>query len=254
MKKLLLVLPLLAVLAATGCSPAVNTTNMSAEERFTYAKSLYDERSFDLAIPEFEAIMLQYAGSPFTDDAQFYLSMSRFQRKEYLLAAFEFSKLIKNTPASTFVPESQYMLAECYFQLAPHSSLDQRYSRKAIEEFQAFIDIFPTDQRVAEAEKKIRELYEKLAEKDYNSAVIYEKMEYTLAALQYFQNVTETYHDTRFAPLAAYHRITILAGKGRNEEAVKEAKAFLAKYGTDENAAEVSSLLASLEKTVSSIE
>ena len=69
--------------------------------------------------------------------------MTRFQRGEYILAAFEFSKLMKNMPASEFVPISQFMISECYYELSPNYTLEQKYTKKAIEEYQAFIDFFP---------------------------------------------------------------------------------------------------------------
>lgn len=223
-------LVVLTILVFAGCAGIRDTANLSAEERFQVAKEYYDDRTFDLAISEFQGILLQFPGSEVYDDAQFYLAMSRFQRSEYLLGASEFSKLIRNIPASSFVPESQYRLAECYYQLSPPFSLDQRYSRKAIEEFQAFIDFFPSDERVQEAEKKIRELTEKLAEKEFNSAYIYEKLEYYTAALQYYTNVTELYHDTKFAPRALAAKIRILIDKKRFTEAGKEAENFIKRY------------------------
>ena len=87
--------------------------------------------------------------------------MSRFKRGELILAAFEFSKLIKNMPVSEFVPQAQFMLAESYYELSPNYTLDQKYTKKAIEEYQAFLDFFPANPSVPEAEKKIRELYAK---------------------------------------------------------------------------------------------
>ena len=52
------------------------------------------------------------------------------------------------------------MLGESYYRLSPNFTLDQSYTRSAIKEFQAFIDFFPTDEQVLEAEKKINELME----------------------------------------------------------------------------------------------
>ncbi|GMU86689.1 MAG: hypothetical protein AMXMBFR48_19300 [Ignavibacteriales bacterium] len=231
-KRTLIILPL-ALLVFAGCTGLKETANMSVEERFAVAMEYFNDESYDLAINEFEAIMLQFPGSEQFDDAQFYLAKSRFERREYLLGASEFSKLIRNIPASSFVPESQFMLAECYYQLSPPFSLDQRYSRKAIEELQAFIDFFPSDQRVPEAEQRIKSLTEKLAQKEFNSAYIYEKMEYFTAALHYYAAVAEIYHDTKYAPLASAARIRLLADRSRNKEALKEIENFIKRYPED---------------------
>lgn len=174
--------PILLVLIIAGCSSSVDTARLDAQGHFDYAYQLFQDEDFLYAVNEFQAILLQYPGSAVNDDAQYYLGMSYFNREQYLLGAYEFSKLIRDIPASPFVPEAQYMLAESYYQLSPPYPLDQAYTKKAIEEFQAFIDFFPTNAKVEEVEKKIDELNEKLAEKEYNAGYIYEK--WNTSALQ----------------------------------------------------------------------
>lgn len=249
MKKFLLLI-FFAVLYY-GCSSTFDTSNLKPDERLKYAMELYGEESFDKAIQEFEAILLQYPGNEVIDDAQFYLGKSRFNRKEYILAAFEFSKLIRNMPASNFVSEAQFNLAECYYKLSPHFSLDPKYTKKAIEEFQAFLDFFPADLKVPEAEMKIKEMNEKLAMKEFNSAYIYHKLEYYTSTLMYLDNVISTFHDTQFAPKASYKKINVLLEKERTIDALIEINNFLAKYPTDNNYNEVLQLKDKLEKKIS---
>lgn len=249
MKKLVVLLILGIFLF--GCSSSIDTTNLGAQERLDYALSLYNDEDYEQAIIEFQAIILQFPGSTVVDDAQYYLAMSRFQRREFILAAFEFSKLIKNTPASEFVPQAQFMLAESYYNLSPHYSLDQKYTKKAIEEYQAFIDFFPTNSKVAEAEKKILEMNSKLAQKEFSSAVIYEKLEYYTAAMKYYDSVVEVYHDTPFAPMALYNKINILRERKKDSEALIEIGKFLQRYPNDQRANELQKLKNSLENQLS---
>ncbi|WP_337866514.1 outer membrane protein assembly factor BamD [Ignavibacterium sp.] len=249
LKKLILIA--LTGLIITSCSSSLDTTNLTAEERLAYSIKLYENEDYQEAAKEFEALLLQFPGSAVSDDAQYYLGMTRFKRGEYIIAAYEFSKLIKGMPTSEFVPQSQFMLAECYYQLSPDYSLDQKYTKKAIEEFQVFIDFFPLDSKVAEAEKKIDELNDKLARKEYDTAVIYEKMEYTKAALEYYENVMEIYHDTKYAPLAHYNKINLLVSKNRNQEALDAANSFLKKYPNDSNYSSVEKIKTSLESKLS---
>lgn len=249
MKKLLvLYFPLLLLF---GCSSAIDTTNLGSQQRLDYAVRLYNEEDYELAIAELQAIILQFPGNAVVDDAQYYLGMCRFQRGELVLAAFEFSKLIKNMSASEFVPQAQFMLAESYYELSPNFSLDQKYTKKAIEEYQAFLDFFPANPSVAEAEKKIRELNTKLAQKEYNAAMIYEKLEFYIAATKYYDNVVEVYHDTPYAPMALYNKINILKAREKNVDALNEASKFLQRYPNDERAKEIESLKSSLEKLLS---
>jgi outer membrane protein assembly factor BamD len=220
----------------------VDTSKFTPEEYFNYVMELYNDEDYELAVNEFQNIILQYPGSAINDDAQYYLGMTYFQRSQYLLAAYEFSKLIRNTPASLFVPDAQFMLAESYFELSPGFPLDQSYSKKAIEEYQAFIDFFPASPKVEVAEKKIKELNEKLAEKEYESGKIYEKMEYETAAIKYYAYVADTFHDTKYAPLALYNKILLEAKKNQKNEALADISVFLSRYPDDPNAKELQEL------------
>lgn len=222
-----------------GCSGTVDTSKFNAEQYYNYVYQLYNDEDYEQAIQQFQSFLLQYSGSAFNDDAQYYLGMTYFKRGQYLLSAYEFSKLIRNIPASPFVPDAQYMLAESYFQLSPPYQLDQAYTKKAIEELQAFIDFFPANKKVEEADQKIKTLNEKLAEKDYQSALIYEKMEYENAAIKYYGAVAETYHDTKYAPLSLYHKIMLETKKGLNNDALADISLFVSRYPDDTYAKEL---------------
>ena len=246
-----LVIFILVLLIGWGCSGSVDTANLSPEDHLQYAIKLYEDEDDEEAVREFEAILLQYSGSSIVDDAQYYLAKTRFLRQEYIIAAYEFSKLIKNMPASNFVSDSQFMLAECYYQLSPNYNLDQTYTVKAIEEFQAFIDFFPINEKVQDAEARIHELNLKLAEKDFTIANIYSKLDYYTASMKYYDQVVETYHDTKFAPKALFRKIMLLMEREREDEALAEMKKFMLLFPEDEEAEYIGELKTSLEEKIS---
>ncbi len=239
---------LLAVIFLTGCSLDVDRSAMSPEERFKYALSLYEDESYLEAITEFEGILIQYPGSTVAADAQYFLAMSRFKRDEYLMGAYEFSKLINTMRASKYIKDAQFMLADCYYELSPNFALDQKYSEKAIEEFQAFINFFPTDPKVEEAERKIAEMNDKLAQKVFSNASTYEKMGMYGAAIEYYGFLIEKYHDSKYCGEAAFNKITLLVDRKRYKEALKETELFLARYKNDPNTGKVEAIRANLLK------
>lgn len=232
-----------------NCSSSIDTTTLTAEQHLEYAKKLMLDEEYDDAVKEFQSILLQYTGSSISDDAQYFLGFTYFKKEQYLLSAYEFSKVIKDFPASDFVQDAQFMLGESYFQLSPDFQLEQSYTKKAIEEFQAFIEFFPTHPKVDEAEKKISELYSKFAEKEYQNAIIYEKMEYYNAAIQYFENVKNTYFDSKFAPLAQYRLINLLILKNKKDEALRNIADYIKKYPNDDNVEDLKELSQELEKS-----
>lgn len=249
MKKIIIGLLFLS-LGLWNCSSSIDTTSLTAAQHLEFAKGLMQEGDYEEAVREFQTILLQYSGSAINDDAQYFLGFTYYKREQYLLAAYEFSKLIRDIPASEFVQDSQFMLAESYYQLSPNYQLEQSYTKKAVEEFQAFIEFFPTHPKVKEAEKKISELYAKFAEKEFHNASIYERMEYFTAAMKYYTIVKDTYHDSKYAPLAHYKLIEILVLKGNTEEALRNIVEYINKYPAETNINELKELSQELEQGI----
>lgn len=231
-----------------SCSGSKDLSTLSPEERFALAKEKFDKKDYLEAINDLESIMIQFSGSGIVDDAQYYLAYSYFKRDEFIKAAYEFSKLIRDFPASEYVKDAQFMLAESYYNLSPHYTLDQRYTEKAIEEYQAFIDFFPQDSRVKEAERKIRELNDKLAKKIYETAEQYRRMNYIKSAIIYYDLLLEKYPDSKYSSSALFTKIKLLVERSRNNEALEEAKRYLQRFPNGEYAKEVQKIIQQLQK------
>ncbi len=213
-----------------SCKSSDVEKTLTAEERFEIGLNEFNGENYLEAINEFSVVTLQYPGSSVSDDAQYYLGECRFKKEEYLLAAYEYEALKRNMPASPLVPKAMNKIALAYYNLAPKSALDQSYTIKAIDEFQAFIEYFPTDSLVLDAEAKITELRDRLAEKEYQTAVIYMKMEYYKSATYYFNSVLENYHDSKFGEQAYFGKIESLVKRKKINEAVAEADKFFKKF------------------------
>lgn len=226
-----------------SCSSSKVEKSLTAEEHFEMGMKEYNDENYLEAINEFTVITLQYPGSAVADDAQFYLGECRFAREEYLLASYEFEVLKKNMPASPLVPQAQYKIALCYYQLSPKYSLDQSYALRAIDEFQAFIEYFPADTLATNAETKIYELRDRLAEKEYQTAVLYMKMEYYKAATIYFDNVLENFHDSEFAERSYVGKIEALIKRKKREDAAAEAEKLFSRFPKTTYREKIDSLL-----------
>lgn len=217
-------------LIVVGCGSGGETATPSADERFASAMALFNKGDYLEAINEFTVITLQYQGSQHASEAQFYLAECRYNREEYLLAAFEYGVLKRSYPASPKAVDAQYKLAMSYYRLSPPSPLDQKYTRKAIDEFQSFIEYYPTNPLAADADVKIRELDTKLAKKVYDAARQYALLERYKAALQYFDDVIDQYHDSDYAPLAFLDKVQLLIDRKRYRDAQSEISRFLTRY------------------------
>lgn len=220
----------LIIAVLTACSSEDTTTQLSAGDRFALGMEEYNDEDYLSAMDHFRAVTLQYPGSAVADDAQFYLAECRFKREEFLLAAYEYEVLIRTMPTSEYASRARYARALCYYNLAPKPSLDQEYTRQAIDEFQAFIEYSPTDSLVPSAEQMIQELVERLAEKEYNTGLLYLRMEYYRAAVISFDHVLEKYHDTQYAEPALLRKSEALYYRKRYSEAQSAVEQFLNRY------------------------
>lgn len=233
-----------------SCRSSDISQNLSAEDRFERGKHEFENEDYLDAIDDFMSLTLQFPGSSLADDAQFYLGECRFQRGEYLLAAYEYQTLKRSMPASPLVPLAQYKTGLCYYKLSPKTPLDQNHTRKAIDEFQTFLEYFPTHDFVSDAEAKIRELNNRLAKKDYDTAVLYMKMENYKAATFYFESLLEKYHDSEYAERAHVGKLQALMARKKYEEAKIDVDKFLMIYPNSEFKSTVKSIQYEIEQNL----
>ena len=224
------ILIITSLAAIIGCSTEETVIQLSAEERFKLGMAKFKEQDYLEAIEDFKIVTLQYQGSQFGDDAQYYLAECRYVRGEFVLAAYEYDVLIRTAPTSEFVARARFRKATCYYQLSPESYRDQDYTHKSIDEYQGFLEYHPVDSLAPTAETRIHELNTKLAKKDFENGAIYLKMQYNKAALYYFDLVLEKYHDTPYAELAQLRKAEALYNRKKFGDARSEVMKFIAKF------------------------
>lgn len=200
-KPLALFAAIIAVMIlVSGCSSSgSNISTSDPQKAFDQAKRKYDRGDYVDAIEDFSFIKIRFPGTEVSDKVQYYLAMSYFNQKEYLLAAYEFDSFLKNYPLSPLAADAKYMLGSTYYELSPKFSLDQEYTKEAINELLAYTELYPQDKHVAEAEKRIKELRNKLAFRDLYTAELYMKTDNYKAASLYYQSVYENYIDSDYA-------------------------------------------------------
>jgi outer membrane protein assembly factor BamD len=151
-------------------------------------------------------------------------------------------------PSSPLLPVAQYKIGLCYYNLSPKSSLDQRYTQRAIDEFQAFIEYFPQNELAQDAAKKIHELTSKLAGKVYDAAELYMKLEYYKSATIYFTTLIEKFHDTEYAEPALLGRAKSYIERSKYDDARRDIERFIDKYPSSSRLSEAQTLYKDINK------
>lgn len=237
--------PLLLAISFFYCSSSSELELKNSRDRFELAKKYYFGDKYIKAIENLKIISYE-KGVEYADSVQYILADCYFKTKQYILAAYEFQDLVRFTPSSKLVPMARYMIGLSYSNIVPNTALDQAYTNKAITELQIYLEYFPTHEKARDAEKLLLELRGKLAEKEYNTAILYTKMSRFRSAIIYFNIVLEKFHDSSYADLAQLGIIRSYLNMGRNSLAKAEIDKFLIKYPNSSRRDEVNRLKESL--------
>ena len=204
---------------------------MDANYYFERGMKDLKKRNYERAVESFNTIIESFSGSAVVDSALYFLAEAHFKNEDYLTAAYEYERVYTDYPASQFIAEAQYKKALSYSMESPRANLDQENTRLSIDEFTRFIENYPGHPLAAEAQKKIEELTEKLAYKDYLAAELYRKMdnpESLEAALIYYQSVMKDYPRSSWSWYSQYG-IGLVYLKKKEFDRAKEACVLLVK-------------------------
>ncbi|MDB5036366.1 MAG: uptake lipoprotein [Chlorobi bacterium] len=188
----------LPFIAACGGSGSSVSNTITSEDRFKRGMTALADKDYEKAETEFNTIVLQDPASDYADDAQFYLAESYFGDENYKLAAFNYNRLRTSFPNSPFTKMALYRSGEAYYQSSLSYDRDQRESKYAIDVYNGFAQIYPSDSLTELAKGRVKELRGKLAKRDFMTADLYMKMEDYKAAVIYFDRVIELYPDTEY--------------------------------------------------------
>jgi outer membrane protein assembly factor BamD len=195
---------------------ALNVFN-SAGEYYVYEK----------ARQLFEVIVLQDPASEYADDAQFYLAESYFRNEDYKLAALNYGRLRTSFPSSPFYKLALFRAAQSYDNSSLPFDRDQKDTRYAIDQYEGFISLYPSDTLVGEARQRRLALRTKLAQRDYSIAEQYAKIDEYKAALLYYDRVIDLYPETEYFQQATLGKSRALRELNRPSEALDVLNHFI---------------------------
>lgn len=206
-KNIKIVLLLVLTVTFVSCSQYQKVLNKgSVEDRYKMATELYEAKKYSKAIPLFEKVTPAYRDKPQMERIQFMVADAHFQIKDYNLSSYYFDKFAKNYPKSSKKEEAAYYSALSYYKISPRYSVDQKETYQAIEALQNFINNYPENEFVPEANKLVKELTIKLEKKAFEIAKQYYLIQDYKAAIVAFDNLIADYLGTVYREEAMYLR------------------------------------------------
>jgi outer membrane protein assembly factor BamD len=143
------------------------------EVKYQKALTYFNDKQYVKAQTLLDEVTSYYRGTDRSQDVLIYLSRSYMGQKDYSGAAEYYQAYIRNYPKGRYIIEARFQVGHCYYLNAPDAKLDQTETKKAIEFFTQFTELYPESPYVNQAYEEMNELYDKLALKEYLNAKMY---------------------------------------------------------------------------------
>ncbi|MGM0496758.1 MAG: outer membrane protein assembly factor BamD [Bacteroidota bacterium] len=193
--KLLLVF-IIGVVLFSSCKYEKLLKSSDYQLKYDKAIEYYKAEDYEHAIGLFEQLNPVLKATNKADTVLYYLADSYFEQTDYILAEHHFKQFHETYGNHIWAEEAEYMRAFCNYKLSPRPQLDQSYTRKAINQFQLFINRHPNSSKAQESREYISKLRDKLAKKAYNSAKLYYDMKDYKAAIVALENCLKRFPNT----------------------------------------------------------
>lgn len=197
----LLILPLLL----SACSE-YNKVLKSNDPDLKYAKAVeyFNDGECYKSLPLLEELLSVVKGTQRAEDVYYYYAKVHYCVKDYYLANYYFKTFTKTFSSSPRAEECLFLAAMCNYQLSPNYTLDQQDTQAAIDEFQLFLDRYPTSELKDSCNTMMSGLRQKIEDKNYAVASLYAKTEKHKAASIALQDFLAQYPLSKYAEEASY--------------------------------------------------
>jgi outer membrane protein assembly factor BamD len=256
---LLIAASLLTVTTLSSCDPYRKLAKSDAiADKDSAATAYYNHKKYDQAVFLFEELMAVYRGHPRMEEMYYYYAYCRYFMGELVTAAFYFEDYADKYPGSKHAEEFEFMTAKCYYQISDPYYLDQKYTLKAINQFQLFLSRHPDSKHKDKSMEYLTELRERLAKKAFEQAKLYLKIGKHQAGVEAFKIMINEYPDSKFREEAQYLLIksgvelasSSISNKKlqRYNEAMEFHEKFVEKFPSSKFAEQAEGLRTDIEK------
>lgn len=181
-------LRLLAVgcLLLAGCAGSGRVSYTSPQEAYDRGMVAFNDGRYTRAAQYFQGVFDFGRTHEWADDARLQLARTYRMNRDYILAANEYSSFSSMYRGDERVPIAEFERAMTFYERSPAIELDQTSTRRGIDVFNLYIQRFPQHDSVNVAMLRVGELRQKLADKQFHAAGLYERRGlYEAAALSY---------------------------------------------------------------------
>ena len=172
MKKFLYILLTLTLLTSCGEYQKL-LKSRDPEQKYQAALQYFNQKQYVKAQTLLDDVSSYYKGTERSEDVLAYLARCYMGQKLYESATNYYEAYVRNYPKGKYATEAYFQIGHCQYLDSPDARLDQEVTRKAIEAFTQFVELYPESPYAEQAYQEMSELYDKLAYKELKSAQLY---------------------------------------------------------------------------------
>jgi len=202
---------LLLFAATTACFRTFNVRNFpSSVALYRAGMAEYERGKYTNAIAAFERLTFDLpTRDTLLPRAHWWLGQARRMNDERLLAAQSFSRVAEQFPNDTLADDAMYMAGLSYREMWRRPTLDPQYGVLAQSQFRLVQGVFPDSPFADSAQRKLEELDEWFATKDFETGMHYVRRKAYDSALIYLRAVVTEYPNTDMARRAMLEMVRV---------------------------------------------
>lgn len=183
-------------LLVSGCSAETIDSDSPPEKQYAEGERLLKKDRYLEAVERFRILKSRYPYSKYAALAALRIGDSHYQEEAFLEAASAYKVFRELYPKHEFASYALRRIADSHYEQIP-STIDRDLDSctDAMKAYQQLIKDYPTSEYTKDADKKVRELQGKLAEKEDYVGNFYYKRELYEAAAGRYSYLVETYPD-----------------------------------------------------------
>jgi outer membrane assembly lipoprotein YfiO len=185
------VVTLAAATGVSGCGAGFIPARFSTSESlYNASRRELDRKKYDNAQAGFEKLTNDLSTrDPLLPLSYYWLAVTHERRGEFLLAAQSYTRVTETFPDDSLVPWAMLHTARAYQRLWRKPMLDGEQGQRAKASYEALVATFPGSQQSLEAAKRLKDLDEWFATKDFEAGMHYFRRKAFDSAILYFNDV-----------------------------------------------------------------
>lgn len=195
-----LILSVLLLIVLSGCSTLNlfgkrDLPKVTPEGIYAMASEEYQSGNYDKAREYFLRVKEQYPLHEMSVLAEIGVADSYYSEKEYAEAEVAYGDFISLHPVNENVPYAIYQIGMCHYNQMEAIDRDQTETMKARNEWEKLMARYPTSKFSIMAEKMLREVKQRLAQREFYIGNFYLTQKKYKAALARFEKIASEYNN-----------------------------------------------------------